>query len=151
MHHRFHPSLIRDLQHYAVESGKQECYGVPYIYMHAYMTMHRATFRHVVHSGTLIHIDSASRAKLLTGAYELGILLNHPTFSEVCDAVANKIDKESKIYMHPIAKARLLIWGTGRTMDPHLAKRASAKSDTYERLHSVVWVTLNVWYCPHRV
>ena len=85
--------------------------------MHAYMTMHRATFRHVVHSGTLIHIDSASRAKLLTGAYELGILLNHPTFSEVFDAVANKIDKESKIYMHPIAKARL-----------HLAKRALSSS-----------------------
>ena len=111
---------------------------------HAYMTMHRATFRHVVHCSTMIHIDSASHVKLLSGAYELGILRNSPTFSDILAAVNNQHD--DKLEVHPIAQADLLVWGYGRTMDPHLAQKATAKADTFQRLHSVVWVALSVWH-----
>ena len=106
--------------------------------------MHRATFRHVVHCRVLVHVDSASRVKLLTAAYELGFVRNHPTFAEVLAAILNQ--KTSKLNLHPIANARLLVWGAGRTRGPHLAKNATAKSDTSGRLHSVAWVAVNAWH-----
>ena len=45
----------------------------------AFMEVHRACFRHVVHESTVIHIDGSSSVKLLTAAFELGILSNSPT------------------------------------------------------------------------
>ena len=97
----------------------RRCKSAEVYLMHAFMTIHRATFRHVLHCRTPVHIDGSSNVKLLTAAYELGFSPNCPTFTEIWAALhAKSRDPNSRleIKMHPIAKADLLVWGMGRTM-----------------------------------
>ena len=111
----------------------------------AFMEVHRACFRHVVHESTVIHIDGSSSVKLLTAAFELGILSNSPTRDEIQRALSNTKDAK-KHTLHPISRARFLFWGYGRTKDSHAAQEAHAKSDTFNRLHSVAWAMESVWH-----
>ena len=84
--------------------------------------------------------------KLLTAAFELGILSNSPTRDEIQRALSNTKDAK-KHTLHPISRARFLFWGYGRTKDSHAAQEAHAKSPTEPPTHHMELV--RAFFSPH--